>query len=257
MNNNMPLVSVVVPSFNHEKYLEQALNSVFTQTYSNIELIVIDDGSSDSSLAILEQLKIEHQFTLISQENSGVCKTLNRGVSLSSGKYISILASDDYWDSTKIEKQVFLLEDNNESDFCFTQAKEFDAENPTFSRLFPKKPLSGNVLNQVFLRQHVPAGSIMFSRALYSELAGFDESLKEEDWDFIIRCSAKTAFISIKEPLFFYRSHPTNIMKTRKRKEIFRQKALILSKNLGLVSPYIWLLSILIHFVHDVILKKK
>lgn len=255
--NNSPLVSIVIPCYNHEQYVKQSLESVFSQTYKNIELIVIDDGSSDNSVDILKKMQEKHDFTFVTQKNMGVCKTLNKAISLSKGEYIATLASDDYWNITKIEKQVNSLESDPNSEFCFTQAKEFDENNPKYEKIFPKNPLTGRVLNQVFLRQHVPAASMMFSRKLYDKLGGFDESLKEEDWDFVIRSAAQTEFSAVSEPLFYYRSHETNIMKTRKRKEIFRQKALLLTKNFDLVSPYRWYLSITIHFLYDIILKRE
>lgn len=254
--SNEPFVSVVIPCYNHEKYVEQSLNSVFNQTYKNIELIVVDDGSSDNSVAVVKRIKEKHDFTFITQENMGVCKTLNKAISLSKGKYVAVLASDDYWDVTKIEKQVNCLEENNDSEFCFTQAVEFDDKNIKSDKIFPKKIKTENILNKVFLSQHAPAGSIMFTRSLYDNLAGFDDNLKMEDWDFIIRSAAVTELSAVKEPLLYYRSHETNIMKTRQRTETYKQKVLLLTKNFDLVSPYVWLAAIFIHFVHDIILKR-
>ena len=256
MINSSPLVSVVIPCYNHQYYVEKSLKSVIAQTYKNIEIIVIDDGSKDNSVKVLKELQKNNKFILECQENMGVCKTLNRAIGMSNGKYIATLASDDYWDLTKIEKQVKVLETSNNSEFCFTQALEFDSNTDKNMRIFPKNPLSGNVLNSVFVRQHVPAGSMMFSKNLFDKINGFDESLKEEDWDFVIRSAANTNFISIKEPLFFYRSHETNVMKTRGRKEIFKQKVLLLTKNFDLVSPFRWYISISIHFFYDMIFKR-
>jgi alpha-1,3-rhamnosyltransferase len=256
MKDNYPLVSVIIPSYNHAGYIEECLASVFGQTYNNIEVIVVDDGSIDNTIEVLASMRRKYIFEYFTQQNMGVCRTLNKGISLAKGKYVAVLASDDYWSTDKVEKQVRVLEGNDNSEFCFTQALEFDG-NGRRIRVFPKRTLNGNVVNSVFIRQHVPAGSIMFSRVLYSEVGGFDETLKEEDWDFVIRCAAKTSFSSISEPLLFYRSHTSNIMKTRSRKEIFRQKALLLSKNFHLVNPYVWLLSILIHFLYDNIIKRR
>lgn len=256
MINNLPLVSVIIPCYNHEEYVRKSLTSVIEQTYKNIEIIVIDDGSKDNSVEVLKELQKTNTFILETQQNMGVCKTLNKAISLSTGEYISILASDDYWDKTKIEKQVKLFQLNLNSQFCFTQALEFDSETEKTIRIFPKKPLQGKVLKKVFLRQHVPAGSMMFSKKLFDKLKGFDENLKEEDWDFVIRSAATTDFISIREPLFFYRSHETNIMKTRGREEIFKQKVLLLTKNFNLVSPFRWYISITLHFFYDIILKR-
>ena len=108
-----PLVSVIIPCYNHQNYVEKSLKSVFDQTYKNIEIIVIDDGSKDNSVNILKELQKNNHFILECQENMGVCKTLNKAISMSKGKYIAILASDDYWDLPKIEKQVKVLKDTD------------------------------------------------------------------------------------------------------------------------------------------------
>lgn len=249
---NAPLVSVIMPSYNHAQYIEKAIESVLAQSYKNIELIVIDDGSTDDTLSILNELNKQNKFTLVTQENRGVCKTLNRGVrEFSSGEYVTLVASDDYWEESKIEKQVAALCNRREAEFSFTQATEFDSETGRALRVFPSSPLSGQVLNKVFLRQHVPAGSIMFTRRLFDKIGGFDKNLREEDWDFVIRCAAETEFAPVSEPLFNYRSHETNVMKTMGRRVIFHQKAMILSKNYMLVSPFVWFRAIAMHFLYD------
>lgn len=255
---NQGQVSIIIPCYNHVQFIEQAINSVLCQTYRNIQLVVVDDGSTDGSVAILKELERKHNFLLCVQANMGVCKTLNRAIrEFSSGEYIALLASDDYWHPEKLDKQMAALSRNRKSEFCFTQAAEFSGnEAGADARVFPRKVLAGRVTSQVFLRQHVPAGSMLFSRRLFDEVGGFDETLREEDWDFVIRCSAKTEFSSVQEPLFFYRSHVGNTMKTRARAEIFRQKALILSKNFHLVSPARWALAISIHFMHDILLAR-
>jgi alpha-1,3-rhamnosyltransferase len=252
-------VTVVMPCYNHAEYVERAVLSVVCQAYKNFDLVVIDDGSKDESVQKLKELQKEHGFTLITQENKGVCRTLNRAISEAAiGEYIALLASDDFWHEDKLKLQMDCLEKHPESEFCFSQAIEFtDETNLSNGRLFPKKCLSGQVLNSVFLRQHVPAGSMLFSRRLYDQLGGFDENLKEEDWDFVIRSAAVTKFCSIDKPLLFYRSHATNTMRTRNRSTIFQQKIKILSKNFHLVKPWRWLLSVLIHFAYDLIIVRK
>jgi alpha-1,3-rhamnosyltransferase len=252
------LVTVVVPCYNHEQYIERAISSVFCQTYDNFELVVIDDGSIDGSVAKLKKLQDQYNFVLITQENKGVCKTLNRAIrEFSHGAYIAVLASDDFWHQDKLKLQMKALHQHRDAHFCFSQAIEFaDENNPTKGRRFPRKCLSGRVLNKVFLRQHVPAGTMMFSRNLFDRLNGFDETLKEEDWDFVIRSAAITEFCSVDEPLLFYRSHAANTMKTRARSKIFHEKVKILSKNMDLVGPWRWMVSVMLHFLYDVIYKK-
>lgn len=252
------LVSVIVPCFNHEKYIEKSIESIFSQTYKNFELIVIDDGSSDGSVNVLKRLQNHYDFILIVQENAGVCKTLNRAIcEFSTGAYLALLASDDFWHEDKLELQMVGLLNQPDVHFSFTQAIEFKDENhPCKGRLFPRRCLSGSVLKSVFLRQHVPAGSMLFSRELFDRLNGFDENLKEEDWDFVIRAASITDFYAVPRPLLFYRSHALNTMKTSSRSFIFQQKMKILSKNMNLVGPWRWLYSVALHFSYDVVYKR-
>jgi len=250
------LVTVVVPCYNHERYVERSVRSVCEQTYPWVQLVVIDDGSRDRSVEQLVALQARLGFTLICQENSGVCRTLNRAIRTAArGEYIALLASDDFWHPDKLRLQMDELRRQQASEFCFSQAIEFSDEADTASgRVFPRKCLSGDVLNRVILRQHVPAGTMLFSRRLYDRLGGFDESLKEEDWDFVIRSAAATRFSSVNQPLLHYRAHQGNTMRTRRRSEIFHQKAKLLSKNFDLVSPWRWFSALTLHFVHDIVL---
>lgn len=253
-----PLVTVILPCYNHERYVERAILSVLNQTYPRVQLVVIDDGSRDGSTEILKSLNERVDFTLICQENRGVCKTLNRAIrDVANGDYIALLASDDFWHSDKLRLQIEELQRVPGAEFCFSQAIEFSDENrPENGHVFPKKCLTGQVLNDVFVRQHVPAGTMLFSRRLYDSLGGFDENLKEEDWDFVIRSAAATPFAAVGIPLLYYRSHQGNTMKTRGRATIFHQKALILAKNFNLVSPWRWLFAVALHFAHDIAISR-
>lgn len=253
----LPKVSVVIPSFNHSKYIEDAILSVLHQSFEQIELIVIDDGSTDGSVEKLRKMKKNYNFKLICQENQGVCKTLNRAIfEVSTGEYLALLASDDFWHEDKVRLQIEALSLRPGSEFCFSQAREFvDAAMPENGRIFPRRCREGNVLNSVFIRQHVPAGSMLFSRRLFEALGGFDEDLREEDWDFVIRSAAVTSFSAVNRPLLYYRAHSTNTMRTRSRLAIYQQKAKILAKNMHLVSPWIWLVASAFHFGHDIMLQ--
>ena len=129
MNLNQPLVSAIVPCYNHEKFVVQAIDSILKQTYKNIELLVIDDGSKDSSPKLLQQLSEQHQFYFEQQKNSGIHATLNKMISMSRGKYIAILASDDVWCLDRIEKQVAYMEQHLEVGACFGNALSINEQN--------------------------------------------------------------------------------------------------------------------------------
>ena len=103
-----PLVSILIPSYNHDMYIEEALDSCLNQTYDNFEILVLDDGSSDNSVSIIKKYadKFPKKIKFFQQQNSGVAKTLNKLINLSRGKYLSLMASDDILYPTKLEKQV-------------------------------------------------------------------------------------------------------------------------------------------------------
>jgi alpha-1,3-rhamnosyltransferase len=124
-----PLVSVLLPSYNHVKFVEQAVLSILNQSYPNIELLVIDDGSTDGSHEILENLSKKHGFFYQHQENMGVIKTLERLSSLAKGKYISFFSSDDLSEPEKIEKLVSYLEKNPDFSMVYSKIRIIDANN--------------------------------------------------------------------------------------------------------------------------------
>ncbi|ACZ12793.1 glycosyltransferase family 2 protein [Sulfurospirillum deleyianum] len=109
---NKPLVSVLIPLYNHESFVEFAIESVMQQTYRNIELIVINDGSTDNSDDVAQKLLVKYSFQYYKQENQGLIFTIEKLRSLSRGKYISLLASDDAFVDNKIEVLVNYLENN-------------------------------------------------------------------------------------------------------------------------------------------------
>lgn len=251
----LPLVSVIIPCYNHSRYIRRAVESVFEQDYPAIQLIVIDDGSTDDSVEVLEAIAHETPFEIVRQANSGICRTLNRAIrEFAQGEWVAVLASDDFWRTDKIRLQIEALLNSQDSRFCFSQAREFrDETKASQGRIFPSRVWQGDILKRVFIRQHVPAGTMVFARSLYDELGGFDESLREEDWDFVIRSAGATSLVAVDEPLLYYRAHEGNTMRTIARHRIFQRKAAILSKNMHLVSPWRWLWAVSYHFAHDIV----
>lgn len=251
------LVSVIIPSYNHRAYVETAIRSALQQTHPAVQVVVIDDGSKDGSAEFLAEWAAREPFEFIGQPNAGICRTLNRAIrERARGRYIALLASDDAWVPEKLALQLAQLRRVPGAEFCFGQARQF-LRDPAdaFGRPFPRRPHEGDVLRHVVLRQHVPAGTMLFTRALYDRLGGFDENLREEDWDFVIRAAAATRFAAVDQPVLLYRAHATNAMRVRSRAAIFHQKALVLAKNFPLVPPGRWLVALVVHFVHDILLQ--
>ena len=117
MSNKAPLVSVCIPAYNHERYIEDCINSIIEQTYENLELIIIDDGSKDGTYQEIKKLmpKLEKRFVRVSvetQENMGTCRTINKLYRKARGKYIYHIASDDISKPDAIETLIKFLEQN-------------------------------------------------------------------------------------------------------------------------------------------------
>lgn len=120
-----PLVSIIVPVYNVETYLSQCLDSLQNQSYTNIEVIVIDDGSKDNSWSVLQKYVVDKRFCCISQNNQGVSKARNKGLDLAKGEYVMFVDADDWLDCDAVTKCVTAMQESN-SDVClFDYMREF------------------------------------------------------------------------------------------------------------------------------------
>lgn len=217
-----PLVSVLVPSYNHSEFVTETLQSLCAQTYKNIELIIIDDGSNDNSVKIIEKcipkvIENTKSVQFIKQSNTGICRTMNKGLELATGKYFCILPSDDIMHRDFLEKQVRFLENNTFScsytngthiDTAFLNNKEYHKGVP-FSDSIPFK--SGNINS--FLLENVfrlPSPSFVYRLSILQEIGGFDDNIQFEDVDLMLRISKRFKIGFINEKLFFHRIHKNN-----------------------------------------------
>lgn len=130
MNQNLPLVSIVTPLYNCEKYIEETIQSVFNQTYKNWEMIIVDDCSKDSGVKIVEKYKkLDKRVKLFcNRQNLGGAETRNEAIKKAQGKYIAFLDSDDIWKKDKLEKQIKFMEKNN-YDFSHTEYERIGEKN--------------------------------------------------------------------------------------------------------------------------------
>lgn len=219
----LPLVSVIIPAYNHENYVEATLESLINQTYENIELIVIDDGSKDGTLLKIKgyEQKLAERFfkvTIKSQENQGICKTLNTGIRLSGGKYIFICPTDDVFSEKFVWKHIRYLEKNPEYACSYTDginvnSDELDLQDYSrgniFSNLFTFK--SGD-LREFMLDNYLnlPTPSFIYRASVFETVGYYDELLKFEDVDMFLRISKNNPIGCINEKLFYRRLHNTN-----------------------------------------------
>jgi len=213
-----PLVSVVISCFNHEDYIEASILSVLNQSYKNIELIVFDDGSVDSSVSIIAALSKRHGFFFRSQENIGYTATLNKSIKLCKGKYIAFLGSDDLFFEEKIEKQVQFMECRSDIAVCGGNMVHIDGSGRVLEKQ-KKNPYSEVDFITIFNNRKAgpPASSAMIRTDVLREVGGYDPTIGLEDlyiWMKITYHGYKLAILD--DDLIFYRKHGLNASKQYK-----------------------------------------
>ena len=211
MNANN-LVSVIIPNYNYEKFIAETIESVLSQTYKNVEIIVVDDGSKDKSLEVLE--KFGDKIRVIQQKNAGVSAARNHGVSFSKGEFIAFLDADDVWLPEKLERQIEKFASDDEIGLVHCSMTLI---NPLDEPIGEMNSGQEGFVAEEFLRFErgvvVGAGSTaLVKREIFDEVKGFDLRLSTAaDWDFCYQVSRKYKFGFVSEPLVLYRMHGTNM----------------------------------------------
>jgi len=203
-----PLVTVICVCYNHARFVTEALDSVIHQTYPHVELIVIDDGSTDGSGKVIKKWIANHpEATLIlNGKNIGYCKTFNKAYKISKGEFIIDLSADDWLMPHRVEEGVQILEKSG-TDYgvTFSDAQYMDEQgNPLrlHSDKYPHATIpSGDVYQDVIERYFICSPTMMFRKSVLESLQGYDESLAFEDFDFWIRASRNFKFIYLPKVL--------------------------------------------------------
>ena len=206
--NKDPETTVVITCFNYGHYLEGCLRSVLDQTYGDYEIIVIDDGSTDSTPEVMKAFSGLSNLRYIRQENFGQAKAKNRGIKSARGRYVAFLDADDRWERDKLERQVRLFE-NPAVGVVYSLARLIDDEGAPLDLHYSGeylKPRSGKVSRWLFLDNFVWFSSSVVRRECFEKHGIFDESLKMGiDWDLWLRISTQCEFDFVDEPLLLYR----------------------------------------------------
>ncbi|MFX1277217.1 MAG: glycosyltransferase family 2 protein [Promethearchaeota archaeon] len=223
----MVLVSILIGSYNHGIYISEAIQSVLNQNFRDLELIVIDDCSPDNSREIIENYgKMDDRVKFFFHDiNKGAIKTYNEAIERAKGKYIAFLNSDDVWEKTKLEKQVKILE-KDENLIVWTegrlighnsqsiQVKEFN--NKFLTGLFTtamgaiEKKKSGNIFKDIIENNFLLFSSLILKKENLGNIRLDDHYTLLADYQFEVDLARKYKFYYIKEPLTKYRMHPHN-----------------------------------------------
>lgn len=197
------LVSVIMPVYNGEEFIEDAIQSVFDQSYRNIELIVVDDGSTDGTLGILKSHG--DRLKLMCQKHRGNAAARNRGAAEALGEWIAVLDAADLWESEKLVQQMKI---SHRGDVVYTNALNFgDCESVGLLSLNAGHIPEGNVFEELVRINFITHSSVLIRRDLFNQVGGYDENLKTTcDWDLYLRIAiAGGEFCGTAEPLTRYR----------------------------------------------------
>jgi alpha-1,3-rhamnosyltransferase len=207
------IVSVVVPSYNHARFIEAALGSIMKQTLQPAELIVIDDGSNDDSPRVIEHALSDCPFPceLVARENRGLCATLNEGFERSRGEYFAYLGSDDLWLPDFLKARVRLLESRPRAVLAYGHAYFIDEQNRIVDSTADWARYADGNVREMLLETTAPMSPTVLYRRNALEQERWDEDAKLEDYDLYLRLSAAGEFAFDPRILSAWRRHGSNV----------------------------------------------
>lgn len=215
------LITVVIPTYNREKFIKNTIDSVLNQTYQNFEIIVVDDGSTDNTKEVVKSIN-DNRVIYIYQNNSGAQTARNNGIINANGDFISFLDSDDEWFPNNLQEQVKILEENNYDKYIVIHSDGIIrfADNST-------KPIIRDVLNgENVYAKALSCNAFLFptvltSKQVLQEIGLLDTKvLAYQEWDTAIRLAKKCKFIHINKPLFYYNCHKGKTISKDEEKSI-------------------------------------
>ena len=220
-----PLVSVVMPCFNHARFIAESVRAILKQSHTHLELIIIDDRSSDDSWNIISDFATtEARIRAIRHaRNLGAAQSRNSALRMASGDYIAFCDADDVWEEDKLASQTRLLQTNPDFDVAYCDAlivnKEGSPTGRTFSEMFPPpKPNDGYLFEELVRRNFINIQCALLRNVCIKRVEGFDKNIKwVEDWWFWIQLSRHCRFLYSAEPLARYRVHDQSTNKIHKK----------------------------------------
>ena len=201
----MPQISIIIPTYNSESTIEETIASIQQQSFTDYEIVVIDDGSKDRTVEVVTNLT-EPRLKLYTYENGGVATARNRGISHADGEFISFLDADDLWTPDKLESQIEALKRNPEAKVAYSWTSIIDEEGK-FLFSGPRFTFQGNVYPQLLQTNFLlNASNILIHRDVLEVVAGFNPQLAyTADWDFYLRLAANFEFVAVTKFQNLYR----------------------------------------------------
>jgi glycosyltransferase involved in cell wall biosynthesis len=210
----IPEISVIIPVFNAATFLHESIESILNQTFSDFELIILNDKSTDESLEIIKKIQSKDNRIIIidKEQNVGPAYLRNEGINAAKGKFIALMDADDIAIPTRFEKQIAVLKNNPEIGVCGTGFTFFGSKkNKTI-----KHSIHHDAIKVSFLHScNIGNPTVMFKKEVLGDLKFDNDFVPAEDYDLWSRLLAKTNFYNIPESLLNYRQHDNNISKTK------------------------------------------
>jgi len=223
-----PLVSIITPTYEREDFIEEAVNSALGQTYKNIELLVIDDGSTDGTVDKLKQYESDPRFNYFYQDNQGQSTARNKGLSIAKGEFVCFLDSDNHWAKNKIEESLKLFEIYPDTDIVYANVTLIDEHGTEISTENMTRH-SGNISKYLLRDNCVSFNTAMVRKKSIDEISGFDSTLRRaDDYDFWLRLSAKNKFLYVPQYWAYYRVMENQISSNKDAR--FEANELIMNK---------------------------
>ena len=231
----MAKISVVIPSYNHAEFISKAINSVLAQTEPDFELIIVDDGSTDDSLEVISGFT-DQRLTVLTQPNQGAHAAINRGLGEASGKYLTILNSDDVYHLQRLEKVISSLEADSGLGLVGSYIEIIDDQNKSLGVKHGYKDCSpwilenpersfraGSDLKAALLTENYwsTTSNYVFTRETLERVGKFRPLRYVHDWDFALRVARNTKLALLPEPLMSYRVHERNTIREDQAAMIF------------------------------------
>ncbi len=187
----MPTISVVINTYNSARFLHKTIDTVLNQTFSDFELIVIDDGSQDETVALANNIR-DNRIQVHAYPNGGISKSRNRGISHASGEFIAFLDHDDLWHEQKLEAQLLAFRENPKAALVYSWL-EIINQAGEFIRFYPRTRYSGNAYKKSLTESFAhTASNPLMKREAVNSIGGFDEEVYgADDWDLVIRLAEK------------------------------------------------------------------
>lgn len=210
--SNSPQVSVLMPAYNCETYVAEAVSSMLSQTFADFEFLVIDDGSTDATRAVLESIHDPRLRVVSNPRNLGLIATLNRGLELAGGRYIARMDADDISAPERLEKQVRFLDAHPDVDVLGTMANLINEEGRIFGSLADYPTSSGDVRQYLLRECCLVHPTVMFRKNAVQAVGGYDAAAQHaEDYDLWLRLSDRHLLANLPEKLVSYRMHRNQV----------------------------------------------